>query len=70
MLMVYNNLLSSLTFWALFFITIATALAPDMLLKGLENLGLKIKNVFPGNLEMGTLRRKTFIERPAEITTL
>lgn len=49
MLWVYNNLLSSLTFWLLSMVIIIAALIPDYTMKVCKAFNIKIGPIFPGN---------------------
>lgn len=57
MLMVYNNLLSSLTFWCLSLLVIIAALLPDYTMKVARSLNIRFGRLFPGvqNYDVGGL---------------
>ncbi|XP_055617498.1 phospholipid-transporting ATPase IF isoform X2 [Toxorhynchites rutilus septentrionalis] len=59
MLQVYNNLLSSMTFWLLCLLILVAAFIPDFTLFAGRSLGVKIGHIFPG----GAKYRKALFQR-------
>lgn len=48
MLQVYNNLLSSMTFWVLSLLILVAALVPDFTIFAAKAIDIKIGHIFPG----------------------
>jgi len=60
---VYNNLLSSLTFWLLFVMIIVACLIPDFSIMAFKAFNIKVGPIFPGeNFHLRTLYRTKKIE--------
>ncbi|XP_055524326.1 phospholipid-transporting ATPase IF isoform X2 [Wyeomyia smithii] len=59
MLQVYNNLLSSMTFWVLSLLILVAAFVPDFTMFAGRAIGIKIGHIFPG----GAKYRSTFFQR-------
>lgn len=63
LLWVYNNLLTSMTFWLLFIMIIVASLIPDFSIKAIKAFNIKIGPIFPGeNFHIRTLYRTKKIE--------
>ncbi|XP_052900853.1 phospholipid-transporting ATPase IF [Anopheles moucheti] len=60
MLHVYNNLLSSLTFWALSIVILIAAFLPDMTMLAIRAMEIKLGHIFPGGAKY---RRALFQKR-------
>lgn len=52
MFFVYNNLLTSLTFWLLTALIIITALLPDYAIKSFKAFNINLGPLFPGSKQM------------------
>uniref|UniRef100_A0A182PSW1 Phospholipid-transporting ATPase n=1 Tax=Anopheles epiroticus TaxID=199890 RepID=A0A182PSW1_9DIPT len=48
MLHVYNNLLSSLTFWVLSLVILIAGFLPDLTMLAIRSIGIKLGHIFPG----------------------
>ncbi|XP_058444324.1 phospholipid-transporting ATPase IF isoform X2 [Malaya genurostris] len=59
MLQVYNNLLSSMTFWVLSLLILVAAFIPDFTLFAGRSIGIKVGHIFPG----GAKYRSAFFQR-------
>ncbi|XP_053687798.1 phospholipid-transporting ATPase IF isoform X2 [Sabethes cyaneus] len=64
MLHVYNNLLSSMTFWVLSLLILVAAFVPDFTMFAGRAIGIKIGHIFPG----GAKYRSAFFQRRARGT--
>ncbi|XP_053667670.1 phospholipid-transporting ATPase IF [Anopheles marshallii] len=62
MLHVYNNLLSSLTFWALSIVILIAAFLPDMTMLAIRAMEIKLGHIFPG----GAKYRRALFQRRGE----
>ncbi|XP_049278671.1 phospholipid-transporting ATPase IF isoform X2 [Anopheles funestus] len=62
MLHVYNNLLSSLTFWALSFVILIAAFLPDMTMLAIRAMEIKLGHIFPG----GAKYRRVLFQRRSD----
>ncbi|EAT35270.1 AAEL012549-PA, partial [Aedes aegypti] len=65
MLQVYNNLLSSFTFWVLCFLILVAALVPDFTVFAAKAINIKVGHIFPGGAKFRNaffLRRKRTLE--------
>lgn len=63
LLWVYNNLLSSLTFWLLFVMIQVACLLPDFSIMAFKAFNIKIGPIFPGeDFRLRTLYKKRKIE--------
>ncbi|EAA06286.6 AGAP000390-PA [Anopheles gambiae str. PEST] len=64
MLQVYNNLLSSLTFWLLSFVILIAGFLPDLTMLAIRSIGVKLGHIFPGGAKY---RRALFQWRGNEL---
>ncbi|XP_053678428.1 phospholipid-transporting ATPase IF [Anopheles nili] len=64
MLQVYNNLLSSMTFWLLSFVILLAGFLPDLTMMALRALDIKLGHIFPGGAKY---RRMLFQKRTNNI---
>lgn len=63
LLWVYNNLLTSLTFWLLFIMIIVASLIPDFTIMAFKAFNIKLGPLFPGeNFHLRTLHKTKKIE--------
>lgn len=65
MLQVYNNLLSSFTFWVLCLLILVAALVPDFTIFAAKSINITVGHIFPGGAKFRNaffLRRKRTVE--------